>query len=339
MIKDQIDKLLLEGEFPEMSFQKELVETHISWVILCKNYVYKIKKPIKYSFLDFSTLELRRYFCLKELELNQRLTKNIYLGVLPIYELKGAFKIGGDDGILIDYTLKMLKMDPQRQMDVLLKKDGVSTSDIQNLAKRIADFHKNTVIVYKKDVLDIQEKFNDLETEKEFLSKNLGVAFGDLIDNSITTCNTFLQKNKKLLKERLNAGFFKDCHGDLHTRNIFLLHEPQPFDCIEFNDDFRQIDVLNEVAFLCMDLEALKRSDLSELFMKEYNILFPSMRNDDEHQLFIFYKCYRANVRAKVNSLRAKGASEKKDKTKSLMEAKKYLMLMQTYLEAWNIPK
>ena len=118
----------------------------------------------------------------------------------------------------------------------------------------------------------------------------------------------------------------------MHTRNIFLLPEPQLFDCIEFNDEYRQIDVLNEVAFLCMDLDALGRKDLSELCIEHYNLQFATMRTPEERKLFTYYKSYRANVRAKVNGLRAKSASNKPDRKKALDEAKKYLLLMEGYL-------
>lgn len=333
MRRYQIDRLLSEGKFPEVTELRQLVETHISWVILCDRFVYKIKRPIKYSFLDFSTLELRKHFCERELELNQRMSTDIYQEVLPIYESNEVYTIGGDGDAVVDYALKMRKLDPQRQMDVLVAKNKVSTADIKNLAQRIANFHKTTNIIFKKNVLDVKEKFNALSEEREFLTKHLNENIGNRIDIAIQISNAFLDQNKALLDERLKNGFFRDCHGDLHTRNIFLLPEPQPFDCIEFNDDYRQIDVLNEVAFLCMDLDAWGRKDLSDLFIKQYNKLFPVMRNEMEYQLFVYYKSYRANVRAKVNSLRAESTSDKASKIRALVEVEKYLQLMESYIE------
>ena len=334
MTRNQIDKLISEGVFPEPTEQRELVETHISWVILCDAYVYKIKKPIKYSFLDFSTLERRKHFCKRELELNQRFSKGIYLEVLPVYEHEGGFYIGGKKGVLIDFALKMRKLDSEKQMDILLRNNNVSAKDIKNLATCIVNFHNNTTIIYKKNVLDIKEKFNDLGADKEFLSKKLGEGYGKTIEEALVVSNTFLNENKELLENRLHSGFFRDCHGDLHARNIFLLPEPQPFDCIEFNESYRQIDLLNEVAFLCMDLDALGRKDLSDMFIAQYNLLFPAIRNKAEKQLFSYYKSYRANVRAKVNSLRAKSASNNADKTIALAEVKRYIALMDSYLKS-----
>jgi len=338
MIQEQINSLLLEGEFPEVSAEKELIETHISWVLICHRFVYKIKKPIKYSFLDFSTLEKRKKYCKREIELNKRLTDDIYLDVVPIYRLNDHYKIGGNEGTVVDYAVRMLKMDRAKQMDQLLVQNKVTRSDIQNLAKKIAVFHGNTIIIYQKDVLDIQEDFNDLEGEKEYLARQTnGSMYATIIDSAIKASNDFLKSNKDLLAGRLRAGFFRDCHGDLHSRNIFLLPSPQPFDCIEFNDDFRQIDVLNEVAFLCMDLDAFGKNDLSELFLEYYNQFFPTMKSSKERYLFVFYKAYRANVRAKVNSLRAKSAVNKKERTKALSEVEKYLRLMESYLKTLSL--
>ncbi len=338
MIQEQINSLLLEGEFPEVSAERELIETHISWVFICHRFVYKIKKPIKYSFLDFSTLEKRKKYCEREIELNKRLTNTIYLDVVPINRLNDHYKIGGKEGNVIDYAVRMLKMDRTKQMDQLLIQNKVTNSDIKNLAKKIALFHGNTTIIHQKDVLDIQEKFNDLEAEKKYLAaQSDGGKYATIIANTIKTANTFLVKNKELLAGRLRAGFFRDCHGDLHSRNIFLLPSPQPFDCIEFNDDYRQIDVLNEVAFLCMDLDAFGKKDLSELFLEYYNQFFPSMKSSEEYHLFVFYKAYRANVRAKVNSLRAKSAVNEKERTKALSEVDKYLRLMESYLKTLGL--
>jgi hypothetical protein len=153
------------------------------------------------------------------------------------------------------------------------------------------------------------------------------------IDRAIDSSDAFIEKHQGLFTTRLKAGFFRDCHGDLHSRNIFLLPDPQPFDCIEFNDEYRQIDVLNEVAFLCMDLDAFGRTDLADLFLDYYNTLFPTIRREEERRLFIYYKSYRANIRAKVNSLRARSAGNDEGRRLSLVEVAKYLALMDRYMK------
>jgi aminoglycoside phosphotransferase family enzyme len=337
MTKEQINRLISKGVFPDDSGKRELIETHISWVILCDQFVYKIKKPVHYSFLDFSTLEMRKHFCIREIELNKRLSENIYLDVQPIRRWQRIFIIGGNEGTIVDYAVKMNKMDREKQMDNLLVGNKVTAYDMKNLAEKIAFFHKHTGIIYKKDLLDINEKFNDLGAEKEYLAKRLGNKYKRIISHAIEGSDLFLEKNKELLTSRVNEGFFRDCHGDLHSKNIFLLPAPLPFDCIEFNDDFRQIDVLNEVAFLCMDLDAFGRKDLSSLFLHYYNQFFYTMKTSRDCSLFIYYKAYRANIRAKVNSLRAKSTKNNMDKTKALAASEKYLQLMNSYLKSTEL--
>ncbi|MEO9003632.1 MAG: hypothetical protein ABI288_02795, partial [Ginsengibacter sp.] len=294
-------------------------------------------KPIQYSFLDFSSLELRKFYCERELELNKRLAANVYIAVVPVRESQHNISIGRNEGTVIDYAVKMYKLKVERRMDKLLGKNEVSNVDIKKLAERIATFHKTATAIYHKDLSAIREEFNDLESEKEYLSKQVNDTLGKVIDDTIKFSDQFLNKNKKLLTVRLNNGFYRDCHGDLHSRNIFLLPEPVPFDCIEFNDDFRQIDVINEVAFLCMDLDAFDRKDLSELFLTYYNQFFPAMKTAEERNLFIYYKSYRANIRAKVNSLRARSATTNDEKSKALNAAEKYLSLMKGYISELQI--
>jgi aminoglycoside phosphotransferase family enzyme len=259
MTKEHIVKLLSEGVFPGYTGRPDLVETHISWVFLCDRFVYKIKKPVRYTFLDFSTLEKRKYYCEREIELNRRLTHDMYLDVQPIWEIAERFYVGEQSGEIVDYAVRMRKLDSSRQMNTLLWNNKVTSSDIRSLAEKIAGFHKSAMIVCRRNVLQIRDEFNDLKNEREYL----GTGRGAIIDRAIESSDTFIEKHKEIFAGRLKEGFYRDCHGDLHSRNIFLLPDPQPFDCIEFNDEFRQIDVLNEVAFLCMDLDAFGRPEES----------------------------------------------------------------------------
>jgi len=333
MTKEEIGKLVAKGSFPQSCLDPEIVETHISWVILCDEYVFKIKKPILYSFLDFSTLEKRRFFCGQEVELNRRLAPEVYVDVLPIFERNALFSIGGTEGQVVDYAVWMRRMDGQRQMSVLLKEDKVSKKDIQRLAEEVALFHQDATVIHEKDVFDVQQKFNDLDDERSFVKERLGDAAYRAITKAIKVSDAFIDGHHHLLRSRLQAGCYRDCHGDLHSRNIFLLDRPVIFDCIEFNDDYRYVDVLNDVAFLCMDLDAYQRHDLSDYFMQVYTTIFPCMKVAEEKKLFIYYKAYRANVRAKVNCLRAKAGSDPTLTKSSLAEAMRYLQLMKGYID------
>lgn len=226
MTKEQINDLLLKGQFGEYQGLPDMIETHISWVFLCDQLVYKIKKPLHYSFLDFSSMERRKYFCYREIELNNRLTEGIYLDVQPVRTISGRYFIGGNMGEVIDYAVRMKRMDSQKQMDVLLMNNKVTASHIRNLAERIALFHKKANIIYQKDIFDVQKKFNDLGNESDYLGEHLNNNCRTLISDAIATSYAFAQKNKALLEARLKEGFFRDCHGDLHSRNIFFYPSP-----------------------------------------------------------------------------------------------------------------
>jgi aminoglycoside phosphotransferase family enzyme len=331
MNREQIDRLMADVSVQPAGSQSRLIETHISWVIVAGGFAYKIKKPMRYSFLDFSTLEKRRLYCERELVLNRRLTEEVYLGVVPILSAGERISIGNMQGTIIDYAVKMNEMEAGRRMDLLLKEDKVGYSDIGRLAEKIAGFHRRAEIIPDKDIMDIPLKFADLANEREFLSGYLPVAA--YIGWAEHASLSFVERHRKLVAARQEEGLIRDCHGDLHTRNIFLLDDPQPFDCIDFNDDLRQIDVLNEVAFLCMDLDASGRQDLSALFLLRYNELFPVMRTEEEEKLFFYFKSYRANVRAKVNSYRARTAVTPDERDVALRQSEKYLRLMKEYLE------
>ena len=329
MTREQIDNILLPGD----SHKTELIETHISWVILGDRYVFKIKKPIKYSFLDFSTIEKRKYYCEREVQLNKRLTNEMYLDVQPVKEIAGRFFVGHDQAQIIDYAVRMRKFDRTMQMDILLMDKKVTPADIQKLAKKIAGFHKTARVILNKDFDYVRKEFNDLQNEKEYMTRYLSHSAVAIIDQAVVASDRFIAEEKGLMKNRLRNGFYRDCHGDLHSRNIFLLPNPQPFDCIEFNDAFREIDVLNEVAFLCMDLDAFGERGFSELFLHCYHTLFPAVETAEDYRLFVYYKMYRANIRAKVNSLRARSADNATGRTLPLLETEKYLRLMAGYMK------
>jgi len=240
MTQEQIDKLLCcmgaESDGP----RPELIETHISWVLLSGNYVYKIKKPLTLHFLDFSTREKRRCFCERELMLNRRLTENIYLEVLPVKAKAGRLLIGHQSGETVDHAVCMRRMEEGRRMDLLVRAGGVNEADMRKLAEKIAVFHGRTDKIMEKDLLDIPGKFADLASEEEHLREHPGFCNAGIISRAIDISNDFMDKHRHRVAARLRAGFVRDCHGDLHTRNIFMLRVPQPFDCIEFNDDLRQ---------------------------------------------------------------------------------------------------
>ena len=333
MEKEQVNKLVQYGTFNGEPLNGKLIETHISWVILTRKYAFKIKKPMRYSFLDFSTLSKRKFYCERELILNRRITTSIYLDVLPIEQHNNRLYIGQGGGKVIDYAVRMKKMQAGKKMDSMLYNNKVVNSHVKILAEKIAAFHKRTDVVNKPfNKARSKKAFNDISRVAGWIKKHLGKSYADIVEKAVSHSNAFLDQASPLITKRIKNGFQRDVHGDLHSRNIFLYKEPVIFDCIEFNDDLRQIDVLNEVAFFCMDLEAFQQWNLSKRFMEQYLELFPCMSGLKEKQLFAYYKGYRANVRAKVNAMRAIQTIDEAEVRKYNCEVKKYLELLDYYL-------
>src|SRR5688572_17415704 len=201
MTKDEIDMLISAGVPAGSPDKVELVETHISWVLLCNQFVFKIKKPLTYSFLDFSTIEKRKYFCEREVQLNSRLTKDIYLDVLPVVSVSDKIFITDKvdaTGAIIDYAVRMKRIDKSRQMDMLLLHNEVGEGEITRLAEKIALFHKSAKIIYKKDILLMQQEFNDLEGEKRNIAESLSAEAAEIITRAITSSDLFLEDHQWL---------------------------------------------------------------------------------------------------------------------------------------------
>ncbi|UCS92043.1 hypothetical protein KZP23_15110 [Echinicola marina] len=301
MSEDQILLLSKEGKFHGKPLEGELVETHISWVILSDGYAFKIKKPLKLSFLDYSSLDKRKENAQKEIKLNSRYS-DIYLGLCPVYFDNGKWFLGEEKGLLVDYAVKMIRLDESRKMDCLLMKEDLNAGQIMQLADRIAQFHQTAQIIKRPfDLEKAMGTFDDIEE----LIPNTMISEKEIYDFS-NWSGHFLRQHSRHIQGRIKDGFYRDVHGDLHLGNVFLEHEPIIFDCIEYNDVFRQIDVLYEIAFVCMDLEAVGREDLSDCFLDAYSRHTPVIRGVNDHLLFVYYKCLRANIRAKIHGLRAK---------------------------------
>jgi aminoglycoside phosphotransferase family enzyme len=298
--------------YPGAAGDAELIETHISWVVLTKEFAFKIKKPVRFPFLDFSMLDKRQFFCEREVVLNNRLSRGIYLGVLPIHRLGDQMAIGGRYGEVVDYAVQMKRLDSRRLMPVLLESNSVIPDDLRKIARQLAAFHASAETIRQPpDVAEMQADFADILKIKDFVRENISAAAAQNLERVVSTSQRFLQQRQQRLTERALAGNVVDGHGDLHSRNIFLLEEPVIFDCIEFNDHLRQGDVLNEIAFL-----------------EEYLEKNPCIRDDADWQLFRYFKSYRANVRAKVTALRAMQEEPGSNREADLVQVKKYLALL-----------
>lgn len=328
----EIAVLARQGKFKGEVLCGTLEETHISWVILSRSVVFKIKKPLKLSFLDFSTLAKRRKFCEREVLLNNRYS-DIYRGVVAIKKSKSQWYFGGRRGETVDFAVEMKRMRSSKRMDSLLMNGKVKAAHIERLAWKIATFHKSAKVVHTHfSRRFLQDAFDDLAAIKPFASNYLGKQYSRIIAQALSWNDSFLKTHSERFRERVRLGFQRDLHGDLHSGNIFLYADPVIFDCIEFNDRFRQVDVIDEIAFFCMDLEAFGERNLSALFLDRYAGLFPSFSSKVDLEIYNYYKCYRANVRAKVHTLAAVQEEEESRFQFKVDAARKYLNLVAEYM-------
>lgn len=304
MDKIQVQNILERAAFPGRSEGAKLVETHISWVILTPDFAFKIKKPVRFDFLDFSTLALRKKLCEEELRLNHRLAPDTYLGVLPIGLKNDELHIDKRVNKVLDYAVWMRRENDSRQLDRLLLAGHVLPDDLKPLAHQLAVFHRNHALPhfqFKPET--VVEDFADLFHHEEKLLEILGESDDAPLDKLRLELPRFIKKHSQRLLERANSGFWVDGHGDLHTRNIFLTDPPVVFDCIEFDPHLRRLDVLNELAFLSMDFDFFGRADLAVALLRFYQEEHACITTPEDEVLFLFFKAYRANVRLKVTLL------------------------------------
>lgn len=272
-----------------------LRETHISWLILAGDFVYKIKKPIALDFLDFGSLEKRHYYCDEEIRLNQPWAPDIYLDVVPV-TLKGDQPRFGGCGEPIEYAVRMRRFDEDMQLDRQLAQGKLNAADMQELANMIANRHLGTPRV------DDSQRDRVLRMTAEFMRDNIEALDGDIdaatLDSLRNWTDEELGKVSSLLQKRFDDGFVRDCHGDLHLGNLVRLPGGiTTFDCIEFTTDLRHIDVMCDLAFLVMDLFEKGRRDLAVRFLNRYLEVTGDYCGLAVFDLFFVYRCL---VRAKV---------------------------------------
>ncbi|HEY82832.1 MAG TPA: AAA family ATPase [Dehalococcoidia bacterium] len=334
-LPELIQALLEPSAYPHHPRSVELVQTQMSFIFLADDYVYKVKKPVDLGYLDYTTLEKRRFYCQREVELNQRLCSDAYLGVVSVVNEKGHISLEGQ-GEALEYAVKMRRLPQQAMMNVLLAQDRVSPQMLTRVAEKLAEFHRSA------QTGPAISAFGDLgtitgNTEENFsqTEKYIGRTISQERYQHIRDyTNSFIAQNTDLFRRRVAEGRIRDCHGDLHAAHICFCDDICIYDCIEFNDRFRYGDVASEVAFLAMDLDHYGRADLSRHFVKSY-----VARSQDEElmRLLNFYKCYRAYVRGKVESLKLDDpyiTPEEKRRTEDI--AASYFDLAHAY--TWSRP-
>jgi aminoglycoside phosphotransferase family enzyme/predicted kinase len=280
----------------------ELIQTHISYVLLAGAFAYKIKKPLDLGFLDYSTLEKRRRMCEEEVRLNRRLCAEAYLGVVSIARAGIGYRVGGN-GEAVEYAVKMRRMPADRMMPALLERGSVNSRDVQAVARLLAGFHAGSATdehIAAFGAIDaIRANWHEnFEQVAPYIDAEAARIQRDLRDYVDAT----LARRAPLFERRAREGRVRDCHGDLRSDSI-VIHEDRSIcvmDCIEFSDRIRFGDVASDIGFLAMDLDYRGRRDLSDELIGVYL----GATGDETLPLVLpFYKCYRAFVRAKVESL------------------------------------
>lgn len=291
------------ARYPGVVGAVSLLETHISWVLLAGEFAYKIKKPVNFGFLDFSTLEARRTFCEAELRLNRRTAPDVYLDVLPIAGTRSAPIIGGP-GEPIEYLLRMHRFPQEAIFDSMVKKGSLRRAHMEQLAARIAAFHLSLHATGNEASYGTSEQVRADAMQNFAQLRELGVhgESADLLGELAEWTEAEHARLAPAFEFRQHAGFVRECHGDLHLRNIVMIDDkPVPFDCIEFSDTLRWIDVINEVAFLVMDLMEHRKRGLAFVFLNAY---LEATGDYAGVELLRFYVVYRAMVRAKIARMR-----------------------------------
>jgi aminoglycoside phosphotransferase family enzyme/predicted kinase len=316
--------------YPDNPKEVRFAETHISYLFFTGNYVYKVKKPVDFGFLDFTTLEKRRHFCQQEVRLNSRLSPDVYLGVEEIREEDGRISLGGA-GRTIEYAVKMREL-PQAGMMTRLVPEGRATPELmERIAFKVALFHREAEtspeIAAFGDISAIRKNIqeNFIQTVP-YIGRTISREQYDFISSRTTD---FLERNREIFADRKRKGMVRDCHGDMHLGSICIEEECiHIFDCIEFNERFRYFDTAGDVSFLTMDLEFNDRFDLSDAFTRAY-IRYSGDR--DLPLVLRFYKSYRAFVRGKVTSFLLDEDVPEEQKEKALSTARAYFGLAYSY--------
>jgi len=321
-----IQALLNPAAYPHPVAKIELIETHISWVLLTGRFAYKIKKNIQFDFLDFSTLEKRHFYCKEELRFNSRFAPDLYLDVVPITGSPQAPVMNGS-GEIIEYAVRMKQFDGSQLLSRIADRGHLNSDMIDQLAELTASFHQNAVADtgndrfgtpqeihhwYQGNVTNIQPLIH----HEKLLKQIAGLAqWGDQA----------ILKYAGLMELRKKNGFIRECHGDLHLGNIALInHQVTPFDGIEFNPGLYWIDVISEIAFVVMDLQQRGLDQLAYRFLNHY-----LSKNGDYAGITLlpYYLAYRALVRCKVALLRWQQHQSQQD----LHEAESYADLAEKY--------
>jgi len=332
LVNPMIDALMDPERYDHAVKDIQLIETHISWVILTGDFVYKIKKPVDLGFLDFSILEKRHFYCQEELRLNKRLAPDLYLEVVSISGTPEQPILNGD-GDAIEYAVKMRQFPPSLQLDHVLERGELQPDQLDAVARLMADFHQSISFAGEdSEYGDAPHVYKPVEENFIQIRQNIpDKDYLELLAELQRWSEACYIKLKPIFEQRKANGFVRECHGDMHLGNLAWYHDvPLVFDCIEFNPNLYWIDVINEIAFLVMDLQDRRQAELAYRFLNAY---LEFTGDYTGVQVLQFYLLYRAMVLAKVNAIRAGQITNRPEQQRQAAESfANYMQLGMGYI-------
>lgn len=333
MMRTILKSLMKPEAYPEPTSGVDMIQTHVSWIFLTDSHAYKVKKPVDFGFLNFSTIDRRRFYCNEEVKYNRRLCPNIYEGVVELRKTCDGAAFHGN-GQILDYAVRMKRLPAERMLDRLVVENRISSAEMKTVARSIAEFHRiaptsPAIARYGQPdsiLFNWQENFNQT---LPFESSTLPAEEREFLR---TWVNEFMDAHEELFRQRVVDGFIRECDGDIHLENICLVDgQVCIFDCIEFSERFRCCDTAADVAFLLMDLDFHARHDLSEEVMGAY---LETSGDSGMAALIDFYKIYRAFVRGKVESFHLNDDGfEQRSRDTALERGIRYFRLARGYAE------
>ena len=325
---DKLRYLQRASAYPDRPEHIDLVETHLSWVFLAGRYAYKLKKPVRYAFLDFSTLENRHRTCEDEVRLNRRLARDVYLGVVPLVVKRGDTLELDASGRCVDWLVKMRRLPAEQMLDRALRHKRVRTKDVRNFTRLLSEFYRQAQPVpmdpaeyLRRFERDISENIMDLGSPKYGLPSAL-------IADSARLQTDFLRTRSELLATRAQNSKIIEAHGDLRPEHICIGPEPRIIDCMEFKRDLRLLDPVDELAFLGMECDRLGEPWIGRVVTGTYAVL---CGDSSPEALSNFYKSFRACLRAKIAVWHTQEVSEESAQPWRRL-ATRYLAMSVAYL-------
>ena len=328
-IASKVEFLCHAGAYPEGTRRVQVVETHMSWLFLTDAWAYKLKKPVRYAFLDFSTLEARHRDALEEIRLNRRLAREVYQGTVPLTVSNGHMRLGGG-GRIIDWLVKMRRLPARRMLDNLIREHAVDMSLVRRLAELLVGFYRDAPKAPLTGPAYRERMVQNVRANRDELLRPAYRLDAALVRQVSDAQRALLEDRPPLFEARAQQGRLVEGHGDLRPEHIFLDTHPVVIDCLAFNRAFRELDPVDELSFLAMECDWMAAGPVGAEVLDVY---FRDSGDPRDDRLIAFYKCYRACLRTKIALWHTRDGAVH-DHGQWLNRAGEYLALAQTYVRA-----